>query len=249
MQINSLKLSAHRRFITDLSHTRLSVPLGVVRRTLDLGPVMRARSDAARPVPWTVIFAKAWALVAETTPELRRSYVKLPWPQLSQAQASVASIMIERDWAGEPGLFPARLKDPAARPLIDLAADLDRARSAPTRSIRHFAVIMRLSRWPWPVRRALWFLAHNVGIWRVAYFGTFGISVLGHLGATIDVPVSPLTSFVSYGPFRPDGTVETIIAFDHRVMDGALVATALTRLEEVLNGAIVQELEQLAARV
>jgi hypothetical protein len=208
---------------------------------------MRARALATRPVPWTVIFAKAWALVADMTPELRRSYVKLPWPQLSQAQASVASIMIERDWAGEPGLFPARLKDPAARPLVDLAADLDRARSAPAHSIRHFAVIMRLCRWPWPVRRALWFLAHNVGIWRVAYFGTFGISVLGQSGVTIDVPVSPLTTFVSYGPFRTDGTVEAIIAFDHRVMDGALIAIALARLEETLNGAIAQELEQLGA--
>jgi pyruvate/2-oxoglutarate dehydrogenase complex dihydrolipoamide acyltransferase (E2) component len=39
--------------------------------------------------------------------------------------------------------------------------------------------------------------------------------------------------------------VNVRIIYDHRVMDGADVARALIRLEEVLNGEIVDELKRL----
>ena len=53
--------------------------------------------DQAR-IPWPVVFAKAYALVAAGSPPLRRVYVKLPWPRLYELPQSVASIIIERDW-------------------------------------------------------------------------------------------------------------------------------------------------------
>lgn len=246
MPMRSVALSLPRRFIADLSHARLAVPLGVVRRTINIGALRRARS-AARPIPWTILFTKAWALVAAGKPELRQTYAKLPWPHLSEADASVATIMIERVWRGVPSLFPAKLKQPAERSLTDLSEDLLRSVSGPFEANRHYAVIMRLTRLPLPVRRLAWWLAFNVGAWRVAYFGTFGVSVLGQAGVMIDVPVSPLTTFLSYGPFQPDGDVEVIVAFDHRVMDGGLVAEAMAELERTLNTAIVQELQALGS--
>jgi hypothetical protein len=190
----------------------------VVRRTINIATLRDARREHGA-VPWTVLFAKAWALVAADNAALRQTYAKVPWPHLSEADASVATIMIERDWNGEKALFPAKLKRPAERSLTDLSEELARCVSGPVDANRHYAVITRLTRLPLPIRRLAWWLAFNVGAWRVAYFGTFGISVLGHAGVMIDVPVSPLTSFVSYGPFQPNGDVEVIVAFDHRVMD------------------------------
>jgi hypothetical protein len=244
MPMRSIPLSLPRRFIADLSHTRLAVPIGVIRRTINIARLREARREAP-PIPWTILFAKAWALVAAQTPALRQTYAKLPWPHLSEADASVVTIMIERDWLGQPSLFPAKLKRPAERTLIDLTADLQRHVSGPFSANQHYAVILRLSRLPLLVRRLLWWVAFNVGAWRVAYFGTFGISVLGHAGVTIALPVSPLTSFVSYGPFQPNGDVEVMVAFDHRVMDGGLVADAMNELDRMLNGAIIQELQTL----
>ena len=49
-------------------------------------------------IPWPVVFAKAYALVAAGSPPLRRVYVKLPWPHLYELPRSVASIIVERDW-------------------------------------------------------------------------------------------------------------------------------------------------------
>jgi len=53
--------------------------------------------DQAR-IPWPVVFAKAYALVAAGAPQPRRINVKLHWPHLHELPQSVASIIIERDW-------------------------------------------------------------------------------------------------------------------------------------------------------
>ena len=248
MPFTSIRLSLPRRVMVDMCHVRLSVPLGVVRRTINIAALRVARNEAGITIPWTVLFTKAYGLVAAQTPALRRAYVKLPWPQLSQASRSVASVMIERTWQGEATLFPAKLKFPAERSLIDLAADLQTSLTAPIEQVTHFDVIMRLARWPWPVRRLLWWLAFNVGAWRPGYYGTFGISVIGRSGTMIDVPVSPLSNFISYGPFAPNGYVEVIMAFDHRVMDGGVIVKALIDLEAALNGAIIDELKTVGMR-
>jgi hypothetical protein len=42
--------------------------------------------------------------------------------------------------------------------------------------------------------------------------------------------------------------VDVRIVYDHRVLDGATVARALARLEDVLNGEIAAELSGSAAR-
>ena len=44
-----------------------------------------------------------------------------------------------------------------------------------------------------------------------------------------------------------DGTVTVRLVYDHRVLDGAAVARALARLEEVLRGAVVAELRTMSA--
>ena len=48
-----------------------------------------------------MIFLKGYALLSQETPELRRAYVKLPWPQLYEYPVSVASIAHEREHDGE----------------------------------------------------------------------------------------------------------------------------------------------------
>ena len=40
----------------------------------------------------------------------------------------------------------------------------------------------------------------------------------------------------------PDQTIDVVIRWDHRITDAALIARALTRLEQVLNTEIAAEL-------
>ena len=249
MRTQHLPLSPARRFMADLCHARQSVPVGVISRTISIAAIRSARAKTGDAIPWTVLFAKAFALVAVQRPDLRRAYVALPRPHLAEHDQSVASVMIEREWLGETGLFPAQLKRPERRSLPELRDDLARAVAAPAGEIRHFRVLMRLSRLPRPVRRLGWWLAFNIGSLRPTYCGTFGLSVLGQSGASIEVAVSPLTTCLSYGPFQPDGTVKVTLAFDHRVLDGGSIAVALAGLEETLNGTIADELAGLGVPV
>jgi hypothetical protein len=89
-------------------------------------------------------------------------------------------------------------------------------------------------------------LGLNIGRQRANYFGTFQLSVYSGLGAESLNPLTPLTTLLNYGPIGKDGSVNVRIHYDHRVMDGANVARALERFENILNGAVADELKRLS---
>ncbi len=234
MSGRSVPLTPARVFIADLSEAARRMPQGVIGRRIDISAVVAARKQAAKPVPLTAFFIKAWAEAARDLPELRRSYVTLPWPRLFEHPFSVASLMVEREVDGQKALFPARIKAPAERSLAEVAEDIVLAASAPVRDLPRNREILLVSRLPRPLRRLLWWFAFNVPRHRQHYVGTFGVSAIGHLGAYILVPVSPAGTFLGYGPIAADGTVEITVGFDHRAMDGAVVARGMALLEEKL---------------
>ena len=77
------------------------------------------------------------------------------------------------------------------------------------------------------------------------YFGTFAISTVSGLGTDITHVRSPLPLLLNYGVIGPDGDVDVRIVFDHRSIDGAVIARALRRLEQVLSTTIIEELGRL----
>jgi pyruvate/2-oxoglutarate dehydrogenase complex dihydrolipoamide acyltransferase (E2) component len=230
----SLRLSPSRRFIADLSHAARKMPQGVLTRRISVAKAKALRAQAAEKAPWTAMFIKAWAEIADELPELRQSYVTIPWPRLYQHATSVASLMVERDVDGEKVIFPQRIKSPAERPLSEVSAEVREAAEGALQGQKRYLFLRNVSRLPWPVRRLLWWFAFNMPRQRAYHAGTFGVSTVGHLGASIYVPVSPLTTFLGYGPFAEDGTVDITVGFDHRTMDGAVVAKAMAMLEDRL---------------
>jgi len=108
MRGRRIALSPPRRLLTDLSHLSRGFPRATLLTRINVAALAEPR-DLAR-IPWPVVFAKAYALVAPGSPPLRRVYVKLPWPHLYELPQSVASIIVERDWphdgdSGEKALF------------------------------------------------------------------------------------------------------------------------------------------------
>lgn len=51
---------------------------------------------------------------------------------------------------------------------------------------------------------------------------------------------------MSYGPADSQGNVDVRLSFDHRIFDGALAGRILSRLDQVLNASILNELRELA---
>src|SRR5262249_24621283 len=104
MKGKSIGLSPQRRFVCDLLEAAASVPSVPVQRQMGLSALVRARAaHPARP-PWAVLFTKAYALMAAEMPAMRRAYMQLPWGHLYEHPCSIASIAVEREYQGEPGV-------------------------------------------------------------------------------------------------------------------------------------------------
>ena len=240
-------LSVPRRFVCDLLHASRHAPIITFERRMDLAGVAAARKAAARPPAWVLLFAKAFAAVAARRPELRRAYLPTPWPHLWEADESVASVAVEREYRGEPGVFFGFLNAPDKHPLAELAAVLDAWKAGPVDEVVPFRRQIKFTRLPRPARRLLWWYATAwSGKIKARNFGTFGVSLTGASGATALNLIGPLTAALNTGVVRDDGTVDVRLHFDHRVMDGMPAARALAEMEEYLRTEIVAELTAAA---
>ena len=224
-----------------------AVPTVPVQRRMHLGSVQDARAAVTHRPGWPAIFLKAYAQVAAKMPALRQAYVRLPWPQLYEYPASVASLAVERDYLDEPAVFFGRISDPARLPLTEIDKRIREFATEPVEQIKPFRKLLSLAKWPQPMRRFAIWLGLNLPRTRAGQFGTFGLSVYSSLGAESLHPLSPLTTTLNYGVIDESGAVDVRIVYDHRVFDGATVARALRELEAQLTGEILAELRRLAA--
>jgi hypothetical protein len=246
MRGRALKISAPRRLVNDLLRFSMGVPRVTVQRHMNISPLVRART-AQQPKPsWSALFVKGYALLAREVPEFRRAYVKVPWPHFYEYPVSIASIAHEREYEGERAVLLSRIKGPERCSIAELHASIHQARSRPVMEIKEFRRALNMARVPTPIRRPLMWLGLNIARQRANFFGTFQFSVYSGLGAESLNPLTPLTTFLNYGPIGEDGSVTVRILYDHRVMDGAVVARALHRFEEILNGEIADEVMQFS---
>lgn len=246
MRGRMIPLSLPRRMVIDLLYFARGIPTVPVQKRMALAALVEARAACRERPRWTAIFTKAYALLADEFPEFRRAYCKIPWPHLYEYPASNAHIIIERDYGGEPALFSLPVKDPARQSLTEIGRQLQHAAEAPVETIKDFRRAMNFARLPRPLRRTLWWIALNYGRQRANYFGTFAVSVYSALQAESLHPLSPVTTLLNYGVMRGGGELDVRIIYDHRVMNGATVARALVRLEEILNSAVLAEVRALA---
>lgn len=242
-------LSLPRRYIRDLMRVCRGIPLVSISRRMQLGELARARSAADRRIGWCALFLKAYAVVARRTPELRRVHFSFPSARLYEHPLSIASLAVSRDYRGEPAVLFGHVRAPDRRGLDEIEDCVQRLQQAPIESIGLFRRILAVSRLPGPLRRVMWWLGMNTsGRRRAKYFGTFGLSSVAGLGATLNTLISPCATTLTYGPVAEDGSIDVGLVFDHHVLDGALAATALADLEDALTGEMVDELDSLPRR-
>jgi len=198
----------------------------------------------------TALFLKAYALVARDCPELRRTFVPLPWPHLYEHTYSESTVLVERDNGSEKIVLAAKVRGPENQSLLDIDAHLRRFATAPLESISDFRQLMQLGRLPRFLRRFIfWNTLSFSGYKKCKRFGTFMVGSLGNLCVEQCHPLTPLTTYLSFGPISPQGDVVVLVCYDHRVMDGRTVAQALVDLETTLNGSVLVELQALQTRV
>ncbi len=246
MRGRAIPLSIHRRMVIDLLYFARGIPTVPVQKRMSLAPLVAARAACRERPRWTAIFTKAYSLLAQEFPELRRAYVKIPWPHLYEYPVSKATVIVERDYRGERAVWSFSIKDPARQSLQDIELQLQQAATAPIEEIKDFSRALQFTRLPLPLRRVLWWLGLNIGRQRGNYFGTFALSVYSALNVESLHPLSPMATLLNYGVISKDGMLDVRIIYDHRVMDGSTVARALVRLEEILKSVVLEEVRALA---
>jgi hypothetical protein len=236
------KISTPRRLVADLMHASTDVPFVSLQRPLDVRQLTEARALAAQPPGWAAIFVKAFCLVAKDEPVLRTLYAKWPWPHFYELPRSVAMVAIARIEDGEDCVLPQKVAAADKLPLTEVDALIRHAKEAPIDQVPAFRKILRATRLPLPLRRLIWQVGLNFGRQRANYFGSFGVTSVAAYGGGRLHALSPGPFILSYGVSKPDQTIDVVIRWDHRVTDAALIAKALTRLEQVLNTEIAAEL-------
>ena len=238
-----------RRIVQDIMHFARSVPTVVVERRVQIPAVAAARAAAAPRPGWFAVFLKAVGLAAREVPDLRRSLMTVPWPRLYEHACSVAAVTVERELDGGPAVLIVQIRQPEDTPLTDIDAQLKKAKTAPVWDVAAYRRVLRLCRYPRPVRRLVWWLGLRASPgWRQKYFGTFTASSTVTSGAETAVALTPLTSYFTFGEVGADGGVTLRLMFDHRVTDAAPMSRALAAMERALNADILAELQALATR-
>ena len=247
MRGRSIGISPAKRLVLDVLHFSRGIPTVPVQKRMCIAPLVAARAACEDPPRWTAMVVKAYALLAREFPELRRVYVKLPLPHMFEYRSSVASVVVEREYQGELGIFTQVIPNPAARPIQNLMEILEKGTTMPVDDVPEINRALRVAAMPWLFRRLVWWLGLNLSRYRARFFGTFGFSVYSALKVESLHPLMPVTTLLNYGVIDAEGNVNVRIIYDHRVMNGATVARALNRLEEILNTAILDEVREMAA--
>jgi hypothetical protein len=239
--VSTSPLPAGRGCVNDVAILALDIPLFPVDRLMQLEAVAAARNTAAVRIGWAAIFLKAYGLVARETPLLRSWLAGRFRQRLATSSESVASLAINRGDDGDDRLFFARLARPEATPLPLLQKSIDRFVTQPVEEA--FKRQLELEGVPgWLRRTILRWNMRSTSPKRVTRIGTFSLSTLAGFSATNRFHPTICTTSLSYGPLDDDGHCLVTVIADHRVLDGAAVAKALARLEEVLTTEIVAEL-------
>ncbi len=247
-QPRRLAIPRSRRLVIDLLRLNEQVPTTAHDRMTDMSVLVAAREHAAQRISWPILFIKAFAIVAAKYPPLRQTFMCWPWPHLYQHPSSVATIVTHRDFNGEPWIFWSQFYQPEMTSLAQLQARLDCYLADPVPTA--FKKQWQLSGLPSWLRRILWWSLLNIsGQRRTRRCGTFFLTTIGSRGAEIRHPPGFLTSGLTFGPIDEQGCSRVTLAYDHRLLDGQMVADILVDLEQTLNGVVAEELAAFPAAV
>ncbi len=243
-----IPLSPARRIVDELLHHAKHIPSLPLARDCRIEALVNARRTGTG-VSWTGLFMKAYGLVAQRHPVLRRAYIPYPYARFYEHPHSTCTVLIEREWKGEPVVLGAKVIAPETTPLALLDEHLRRFRDDDVLSISPFRQVLRLGRQPWALRRfAFWSSLYFSGYKRAKRFGTFMMSSLGAQGVEQIHPLTPLSTYLTFGPIQADGRVTIKVIYDHRVMDGRHVARVLVDLEHILNTTLAEEVRAPQSR-
>jgi hypothetical protein len=240
------KISLSRRVVIDLMHASADVPFVAVRRTLSIPRLAAARKALDHRPAWAAIFAKGFAILAREQPILRQVYLKWPWPHFYEYPQTLAMIVVAPE-ATPDGVLLFPVKAPDLVSLIEADAGIRKAKTQPIAATVFFRKTLMVTRLPNPLRRLAWAIGLNFGRQRGNYLGTLLVTSVAAFGGGEVEARGPQPFILSYDRVSDDGTIDVMIRWDHRITDAAVIGVEMSRLQQILNGPIADEMLALAS--
>jgi hypothetical protein len=242
----TIPISPFRGMVIDLMTFSQKVPTVTIDRRMNLSRLVAARQQCSPRPTWSALFTKAYALVSAREPILRRCYMSFPWPHFYEHPKNIATLNIGRRVKDEEVVLHAHIRSPEKRSLTEMDNIIRHFMETPVEQIHSYRRVCRASALPGPMRRLLMWAALNLfGRRRCHNFGTYGLTSVAGQGAGLLNLVPLLTTTLHYGLFDDKGCLDVRLAFDHRVLDGALAAESLLHLEVALLGEVLDEVRSL----
>src|SRR5262249_12491642 len=149
-------LSLPRRWIDDLMAASRRVPIVTFERRMDVSAGAAAPAALSPAPAGAPLFLQAVAVVAPRPPGFRpgapaggpewgRASLPFPVPHLYEADASIGSLAIEREFGGEPAVFFALVRTPDRQSIPELVGHLDRWKREPVEAVREFRRLVKYS--------------------------------------------------------------------------------------------------------
>ncbi len=243
----SVRMSAARRFLGDLLHAGMSMPLVTIQKDMNVADLAAARHALAVRPSWCAIFTKAYGKMVAARPDMRRIVLAFPWERMYEYHAASADVTVEVRLGDENALAFVPIKHPETCPLLEIDRIISTCQEKPLELLPTFKDALFLARFcPRFLRRwAWWCLLNMSGRLRSWYFGTFGVTSVGNWGIESIRPIAPAISILHYGAIDADGNVSIRMTYDHRVLDGSGPSKALNEMEQFLKTDLLAEVGAL----
>ena len=108
----TISLSPHRRLVNELLVHAKRVPSNPIERDCQISEIAELREQLRVAPSWQAIFIKAFGIVNQRFPELRRAWIPFPYARIYEHPHCEVAVLVEREWQGEKIVLAAKIQQP-----------------------------------------------------------------------------------------------------------------------------------------
>ncbi len=209
---------------------------------VDATAMRRARTDSGGKLSYVSLVVKAAADVVAGYPEARSVLQGGPLrPRLAELDDVDVKVLFDKTVQGQRCVVSGTVRSAQTRSVLEVQDAVDAYKDAEVDEHGPYRQALRLQRLPLAVARLLFRAAMRDPVRRSALQGTFSVTSVGHEPVRAIFPMIYGTLGFGMGriaqtPVVRDGQLAVApqftlsLAFDHRVVDGALASEVLARV-------------------
>lgn len=213
---------------------------------VDATAIHRARTDSGGKLSYVSLVVKAASDVVAGYPEARSVLQGGSWrPRLAELDDVDVKVLFDKTVDGRRCVMSGTVAAAQRLSVLEVQDAVNTYKDAEVDDQGPYRQALRLQRLPLPLARVVFKLAMRDAVRRSALQGTFSVTSVGHEPVRAIFPMIYGTLGFGMGRIAPapvvrDGQVGVApqftlsLAFDHRVVDGALAGEVLARVKRRL---------------